>query len=273
MFPLCSGQYLIKKLSKEGRAVNLQQGHGEPRLTVACGEQRLVCVVWSIRYWNQSFWKKLTLVLIESCQNTECIIMGLPMLTPVHRPKHQQWTRVRDALWEEGKLAQAVWCYVGKTWVLLSLWIFCFDMYHLPKHCWRPSTWACYSLMAGAIFSMHPATKQIWFSNDLRINKFEVLTWPPNSSDFTIIKHLWVVLDKQVRSMVAPHCNLRDLKYLLLTSRYHSFRGLGESLPRWVRAVLAAKGAPKQESRCYAWLVFIYYGWKSSNFQHLSSFT
>lgn len=170
MFPLCSGQYLIKKLSKEGRAVNQQQGHGEPKLTVACGEQRLVCVVWSISYWNQSFWKKLTLVLIESCQNTECIIMGLPMVTPVHRPKHQQWTRVRDALWEEGKLAEAVWCYVGKTWVLLSLWIFCFDMYHLPKHRWRPSTWACYSLMAGAIFSMHPSTKQIWFSNDLHIN-------------------------------------------------------------------------------------------------------
>ncbi|KAK3511397.1 hypothetical protein QTP70_007233 [Hemibagrus guttatus] len=84
---------------------------------------------------------------------------------------------------------------------------------------------------------------QEWF--DEHKNKSEMLTWPPNSSDLNPIKHLWDVLDKQVRSMEAPPCNLEDIKDLLLTSwcqiPQHTFRDLVESMP-WVRAVLAAKG-------------------------------
>ena len=55
-----------------------------------------------------------------------------------------------------------------------------FETYHLPKHCRRP--WTC-SLMAVASFSriMCRATKQKWF------NEFEVLPWPPNSTDITPI--------------------------------------------------------------------------------------
>jgi len=34
-------------------------------------------------------------------------------------------------------------------------------------------------------------------------SEFEVLTWPPNSPDLNPIKHLWDVLNKQIRSMVA----------------------------------------------------------------------
>ncbi|KAK3505622.1 hypothetical protein QTP70_021284 [Hemibagrus guttatus] len=82
-----------------------------------------------------------------------------------------------------------------------------------------------------------------WFYE--HTNQFEVLTWPPNSPDLNPVKHLWDVLDKQVRSMEAPLHNLQDLKDLLLTSwcqiPQHTFRDLVESMPRLVRAVLAAK--------------------------------
>jgi len=89
---------------------------------------------------------------------------------------------------------------------------------------------------------------QEWFEE--HNNEFEVLTWPPNSPDLSPIEHLWDVLNKQVRSMDAPPRNLQDLKDLLLTSwcqiPQHIFRGLVESMPRRVRAVLAAKGRPTQ---------------------------
>ncbi|KAK3525669.1 hypothetical protein QTP70_004315 [Hemibagrus guttatus] len=89
---------------------------------------------------------------------------------------------------------------------------------------------------------------QEWF--DKQNNQFEVLTWPPNSPDLNPIQHLWDVLDKQVRSMEAPPHNLEDLKDLLLPpwcqTPQHTFRDLEESMPRWVRAVLAAKGGPTQ---------------------------
>ncbi|KAK3543947.1 hypothetical protein QTP70_031854 [Hemibagrus guttatus] len=92
------------------------------------------------------------------------------------------------------------------------------------------------------------ATKQEWF--DEHNNEFEVLTWPSNSPDLNPIEHLWDVLDKQIRSMEAPPRNLEDLKDLMLTSwrqiPQHTFRDLVESMPRWVRAILAAKGRPTQ---------------------------
>ncbi|MCI4391499.1 hypothetical protein PGIGA_G00135220 [Pangasianodon gigas] len=61
-------------------------------------------------------------------------------------------------------------------------------------------------------------------------NEFKVLTWPPNSPDLNLIKYLWDVLNKQVRSMEAPPCNIQDLKDLLLTFwcqiPQHTFREL-----------------------------------------------
>ena len=89
------------------------------------------------------------------------------------------------------------------------------------------------------------------FRNGLRsMTEFKVLTWPPNSPDLNPIEHLWDVLKKQVRSMEAPPRNLQDLKDLLLTSwcqrPQDTFRGLVESTPRRVRAVLAARGGRTQ---------------------------
>ncbi|KAK3526203.1 hypothetical protein QTP70_017761, partial [Hemibagrus guttatus] len=75
---------------------------------------------------------------------------------------------------------------------------------------------------------------QEWF--DEHNNRFEVLTWPPNSPDLNLIEHLWDVLDKQVRSMEAPPHNLQDFMGLLLTFwcqiPQHTFRDLVESMPR-----------------------------------------
>ncbi|KAK3548964.1 hypothetical protein QTP70_022657 [Hemibagrus guttatus] len=89
---------------------------------------------------------------------------------------------------------------------------------------------------------------QEWFH--MHNNKFEVLAWPPNSTDLSPIKHLWDVLDKQVQSMEATPCNLQDLNDLLLTSWCQipqlTFRDLVESMPQRVRAVLAAKEGPAQ---------------------------
>ncbi|KAK3513322.1 hypothetical protein QTP70_012374 [Hemibagrus guttatus] len=84
---------------------------------------------------------------------------------------------------------------------------------------------------------------QEWF--DDHNNQFEELTPPPNSPGLNPVQRLWDVLDKQVPSMEAPPHNLQDLKDLLLTSwcqiPQHTFRDLVESMPRWVRAVWAAK--------------------------------
>ena len=81
-------------------------------------------------------------------------------------------------------------------------------------------------------------------------NEFEVLAWPPNSLDLNPVEHLWDVLDKQVQSMEAPPRNLQDLNDLLWTSwcqiPEQTLRGLVESMPPQVRAVLAAKGGPTQ---------------------------
>ncbi len=89
---------------------------------------------------------------------------------------------------------------------------------------------------------------QEWFEEHYK--ELKVLTWPPNSPELNLIEHLWDVLEKQVRSMQAPPCNLQDLKDLLLMSwcqiAHDTFRGLVESMPRRVRAVLAAQGGPTQ---------------------------
>lgn len=52
---------------------------------------------------------------------------------------------------------------------------------------------------------------------------------------------------KQIGSMGAPPQNLRDWKDLLLVQiPQHTFRVLVDSMPQWVRAILAAKGGPTQ---------------------------
>ena len=140
----------------------------------------------------------------------------------------------RDALWEDGKSTEAMWscgqCSAGKSGVLPSLWML---FWHIPP-AWAllqtmyPLSWKCYALMSVASFSrlMRCATKQKmvqkWFEEHR--NKFEVLTWPPNSPDLNPIEHLRDVLDKPVWSMEAQPRTLQDLRicFLHLCARYHS---------------------------------------------------
>ncbi|KAK3513336.1 hypothetical protein QTP70_012369 [Hemibagrus guttatus] len=93
---------------------------------------------------------------------------------------------------------------------------------------------------------------QEWF--DDHNNQFEELTPPPNSPDLNPVQRLWDVLDKQMPSMEAPPHNLQDLKDLLLTSwcqiPQHTFSDLVESMPRWVRAVWAAKEGRPNIRQC-----------------------
>ena len=67
------------------------------------------------------------------------------------------------------------------------------------------------SVMLWAMFCWETKMVQEWFEE--HNNEFGVLTWPPNSPGLNPIKHLWDVLDKQVRSMEAPP--RKDLKILL----------------------------------------------------------
>ncbi len=57
---------------------------------------------------------------------------------------------------------------------------------------------------------------QEWF--EVHDKKFNLLPWPPNSSDLHLTEHLWDVLDQQIKSMEASPLNLQDLKDLLLMS-------------------------------------------------------
>lgn len=90
----------------------------------------------------------------------------------------------------------------------------------------------------------HSATiGQEWFEEHDK--ELQVLPWPPNSPDLNPIEHLWDVLETQVQSMEASPCNINDLKDMLLTSWCQipevTFRGLVESMPQRVRAVLAVE--------------------------------
>ncbi|KAK3516157.1 hypothetical protein QTP70_005397 [Hemibagrus guttatus] len=97
----------------------------------------------------------------------------------------------------------------------------------------------------------------IWFRDSVTEEETGV-----RARDLNPMKHLWNALDKQVRSMEASPHNLQDLKDLLLTSwcqiPQHTFRDLVESMPRWVRAALAAKGC--DEETCFLMIHNGFYG-------------
>lgn len=46
----------------------------------------------------------------------------------------------------------------------------------------------------------------------LMTQMIKVMTWPKNSPDLNLIECLWNVLDKQIQTMVASHCNLQHFK-------------------------------------------------------------
>ena len=213
----CSRSAVVRtyqKWSKEGKPVNRRQGQTRGSLMHVGSEGWPVLSGPIEELLELKLLKKLMLVLIERCQNTQCIsvccCMGLrsrrpvrvPMLTRVHLQKRLQWAREHQN--------------------------------------WTMEQWKKVARSDESRFLLHHV-----YGNEL-----EVLTRPPNSPDLNPMEHLWDVLDKQVRSTEAPPRNLQDLKDLLLTAwcqiPQQTFRGLGESMPPRVRAVLAAKGGPTE---------------------------
>ena len=304
---------IYQKWSKEGTVVNRRQGHGRPRLIDARGERRLARVVRSNRRAtvaqiaqevNAGSDRKVS----EYTVHHSFLHMGLhscrpvrvPMLTPVHHRKCQQWAHEHQN-WTTEQWKKVAWsdeshfllhhvdgrvrvrllpgehmapgCTMGRRQAgggSVMLWaMFCWETLGPAIHVDVTLTRITYlSIVADHV---HPFMETVftsgcglfqqdnapchkakmvqeWFEE--HNNEFEVLTWPPNSPDLNPIEHLWDVLNKQVRSKEALPRNLQDLKDLLLTSwcqiPQHTFRGLVESMPRRVRAVLAAKGGPTQ---------------------------
>uniref|UniRef100_A0A3B1JRE4 Transposase Tc1-like domain-containing protein n=1 Tax=Astyanax mexicanus TaxID=7994 RepID=A0A3B1JRE4_ASTMX len=87
---------------------------------------------------------------------------------------------------------------------------------------------------------------QEWFEE--HSEEFSLLPWPTDSPDLNPMKTMWDVLEQQVQSAAAPPGNLQELKDLLMKSwcqiPQNTFRGLVESMPQRVEAVLAANGGP-----------------------------
>ena len=83
---------------------------------------------------------------------------------------------------------------------------------------------------------------QEWFEE----NGVTVLLWPASSPDMNLIKHVWDMLDRKVRSRRLPS-NLDDL-WRILQEEWNNLnigaiQGLYDSMPRRVEALKAAKGS------------------------------
>jgi len=134
---------IYQKWSKEGTVVNRRQGHGRPRLIVAHAERRLA--LWSdptdeLLYVNAGSDRKVHHSLLRMGQHSQRPVR-VPMLTPVHRRKRQQWAREHqnwtteqwkkvawsdeswffffNIMWMTGCLCVA---YLGNTWHQDALW-------------------------------------------------------------------------------------------------------------------------------------------------------
>ncbi|KAE8297395.1 Transposable element Tcb1 transposase Transposable element Barney transposase [Larimichthys crocea] len=281
---------IYQQWSKEGTAVNRRQGHGRPRLIDARGERKLARVVQSNRQAtvaqiaekvNAGSDRKVS----EHTVHRSLLRMGLrchrpirvPMLTPIHCQKRQQWA-LKHQHWTAEQWKKVAWSDVrrlpGKHMAQaggggsVMLWaMFCWETLGPVIHVdvtLTPTTYLnivtdhVHPFMetvfpdGSGLFQQENApyhkakVVQEWFEE--HNNEFEVLTWPPNSPDLNPMGDLWDALDKQVRSMEAPP---QDLKDLLQTSwcqiPQHTFRGLVESMPQRVSAVLAAEGGPTKD--------------------------
>ena len=86
---------IYQKSSRERTVVNRQQGQGWPRLSDAHGERRLAHVVQSNRQANIISDRKVSEYTVHCsllCMGQQsCRPVRVPMLTPVHHRKHQQW--------------------------------------------------------------------------------------------------------------------------------------------------------------------------------------
>ncbi|KAK0143577.1 ATP-binding cassette sub-family G member 8 [Merluccius polli] len=79
-------------------------------------------------------------------------------------------------------------------------------------------------------------------------NEFTVLKWPPQSPDLNPIEHLWDVVEREIRIMDVQPTNLQQLRDAIMSIwtklSEECFQYLVESVPRRIKAVLKAKGAP-----------------------------
>ncbi|ROL53338.1 hypothetical protein DPX16_20448 [Anabarilius grahami] len=118
---------IFQKWLKEGTVVNRQQGHGRPRLTDARGERRLARVVRS----NRRATVAQVAQEVNAGSDRKVSEYTVPMLTPVHRRKCQQWAREHQN-WTTEQWKKVAWsaeshflfcvAYLGNTWHQDALW-------------------------------------------------------------------------------------------------------------------------------------------------------
>ncbi len=81
-------------------------------------------------------------------------------------------------------------------------------------------------------------------------NEFTLLKWPPQSPDINPIKHLWDVVEREIRIMDVKPTNLQQLRDAIISIwtkiSEECFQHLIESMPRRIKAVLRAKGGPNR---------------------------
>ncbi len=79
-------------------------------------------------------------------------------------------------------------------------------------------------------------------------NEFTLLKWPPQSPDLNPIEHLWDVVEREIHIMDVQMINLQQLCDAIMSIwtkiSEECFQHLVESMPRRIKAVLKAKGAP-----------------------------
>ena len=79
-------------------------------------------------------------------------------------------------------------------------------------------------------------------------NESTVLQRPPQSPDLNPIKHLWDVVEREIRIIDVQPTNLQQLRDAVMSIwsklSEECFPHLVESMPRRIKAVLKAKGGP-----------------------------
>ncbi len=79
-------------------------------------------------------------------------------------------------------------------------------------------------------------------------NEFTLLIWSRQSPDLNPIKHLWDVVEREIRIMDVQPTNLQQLHDAIMSIwtkiSEECFQHLVESMPRRIKAVLKAKWGP-----------------------------
>jgi len=106
--------------------------------------------------------------------------------------------------------------------------------------------------MATSSRIVHHVTKlesvQVWFLE--HDNEFTVLRWCLQSPDLNPTKHLWDVMEQELRALDVHPTNFHQLQDASLSIwaniSKECFQHLVESMPRRFKAVLKAKGGQTQ---------------------------